>query len=84
MTYPISTTRLVKAGHTWVWREADSCIQGHYKSTSGNLVMVFPPNDQSDSWHVVVEDDETHDFVGDNAEERAFAAAETYTRQQRS
>jgi len=71
-------------GHKWKWQKADSIMRGHWKSGKGNLVRVFPPCGSVTSWLVTVCDEENYKLTGQNAEQRAFAIAEPFTRQVRS
>lgn len=73
--------RVEKYGHTWKWREPNGDMRGHWESTEGNLVMIFPPNAQIDYWSILEDHEVTHKFSGDDAEERAFSVAEAFTRQ---
>ena len=70
-------------GHTWEWRGSNPTMRRHWKSTSGNLVLIFPPTETISSWYVNVCDDECYELTGKDVEDRAFCVAETYTRQSR-
>lgn len=68
--------------HDWVWENGTvNVIRSHWKSSKGNLVRVYPPSDEIDHWFVTVCDMDGHKFTGEDAETRAFAVAEGYTRQ---
>jgi len=72
-------------GHSWEWQPGTSLMAGHWKSTSGNLVRVFPaPFPVGLSWFVTVCDEEKLEFSGEKMRLRAFAVAEGYTRQNRT
>lgn len=65
-------------GHVFCWYERPGC----WHSTSGQSVMVVPPQVSSESWLVIVpNNDSVEEIAGHEAEKRAFASAEVYTRQ---
>jgi hypothetical protein len=84
MPYLKTETRKEAYGHTWEWREANSMMRAHWKSTKGNLVLVFPPSENVSAWFVNVCDDECYDLIGDDVEARTFAIAVGFTEQDRS
>ena len=65
-------------GHEWKWQKH------HWISSEGNLVRIFPPSDSITSWFVIVCDEERYEIAGEDAEQRAFAVGEVFTRQDRS
>ena len=75
---------LKKFGHRWEGREANVLMRSHYRSTTGNLVLVFPPSAGITSWYVLVCDDELYEVTGEDAMANAFMTAEAYTRQKRA
>lgn len=79
-----SIRTLRKWGANWEWVDEDNIRRGHWKSTSGNLVLIFPPDVQYKDWLVSVCDEEVHKIQGGDAEERAFSDGEAYTRQDRT
>jgi len=70
-------------GHVWSW-QPEGKRRGHWQSTDGNLVRVFPPSDSLNFWYVTICDAEQHRLTGSNVEQRAFCIAEVYTRQDRT
>lgn len=83
-------------GCTWRWCTnvlIDTArLRDHWRSMSGSVVRIFPPDIADDAWEVAVFDDpgvipeqrDIHTLTGSDAENRAFAIAEGYTRQDRS
>lgn len=65
-------------GQTWTWRQD---YTGHWVSTAGLLVSIFPPSGDANEWLVVNGYGKSHRFTGEDAEERAFCVAEGFTRQ---
>jgi len=67
-------------GHLFHWDEHERA----WVSTSGNKVLVLPPDTPTQPWLLMVEDDEPIRFSGHDAEKRAFVVAEGFTRQNRT
>ncbi len=67
-------------GHQFVWLKRPGC----WCSTSGQSVMVVPPSDvgSREPWLCIVPGQiRVEEFIGHQAEQRAFSVAEAYTRQ---
>ncbi len=58
-------------------------MRGHWKSTSGNLVQIFPATPDDPAWHTIVCGEEIDSIIGDNLESRSFAGGAAYVRQRR-
>lgn len=85
--------------HTWVVvvdhvdPRTGVTLRPHYRSTSGNIVRVLPPEYERGPWEVSACDEDgslspkTSDFLqltGEDVERRAFSIAEGYRTQQRA
>ncbi len=75
--------KIERFGQVWEWREKNLLMTGHWKSTAGNLVFIFPPPDDSAEWWINIMDEDVLNFTGEDAEKRAFCVAECFTRQDR-
>ncbi|HYF12789.1 MAG TPA: hypothetical protein VD928_00625 [Candidatus Paceibacterota bacterium] len=55
---------------------------GFWRTTKGNLAFVFPGSEETgEPWMYFIPDfEEFHSLRGENAEERAFAIADAYSR----
>ncbi len=77
---------VVSLGHVWAWESDHEIYRGHWMSTKGNIVRIFPPRGMYLYWTVYVKGNpgrEFHRLSGSHAEERAFVIAEAFTRQKR-
>ncbi len=75
-----------KYGQTWKWYGfyKKGTLRGHWESTKGNPVLIFPPFENL-LWEIVIApSQESYSFRGKNAKERAFCVAEVFTRQKRN
>lgn len=71
-------------GCLWEWRDPDQNMRGHWKSVEGNLVLIFPPSDDTTAWYVDVCDEELYEIKGSDVEQRAFASGRGFVHQDRS
>lgn len=95
---PVQDTMRLEYGHVFMWfrdqifvfNHSDGSIilyRGHWQTTSGNLVMVFPPDAKNNCWITYINDEageDIHHMIGYDAEARAFCGAEVYSRQRRT
>ncbi len=76
---PVENEMRLEQGHVWIWRNIGEFFRGHWKSTEGNPVNVFPPGVAFDCWMVyggIGIDEEVFKLGGPDAEKRAFVVAE--------
>jgi len=70
-----------ESGHEFKWYARP----GIWATAKGNMVLVVPPGGQTESWLVILPDNgEVHELDGNEAEQRAFAIAGGFARQDRS
>jgi hypothetical protein len=95
---PVQGTMRLEYGHVFIWQELEFhhfnhsdgegiFFRGHWQTTSGNLVRVFPPFVGYGYWTIYINDaagEDTRPLCGYDAEARAFCGAEVYSRQRRT
>ena len=95
---PVQGEMRLEYGHVFIWQELEFhrfnhsdgemiFYRGHWQTTSGNLVRVFPPDEFYKCWTEYINDEageDLHRMIGHDAEARAFCGAEVYSRQTRT